>query len=93
MISWVHHLLPIYLEQMMGPLDQADKSKLLKISYIIAYSGFEKRTIYKGTPCTFHYILFLGIDNAKEPITKVPSWEVGAFCRGVYKEDGLEYEG
>jgi mRNA-degrading endonuclease RelE of RelBE toxin-antitoxin system len=34
-----------------------------------------------------------GIDNAKEPIIKVPSWEVGAFCRGVYKEDGLEYEG
>merc|ERR1719162_2788927 len=27
-----------------------------------------------------------GIDNAKEPIIKVPSWEVGAFCRGVFKE-------
>ena len=38
-------------------------------------------------------ILFLGIDNAKEPIINVPSWEVGAFCRGVFKEDGLEYEG
>ena len=38
-------------------------------------------------------ILFQGIDNAKEPIIKVPSWEVGAFCRGVFKEDGLEYEG
>ena len=38
-------------------------------------------------------IIFLGIENSKEAIIKVPTWEVGAFCRGVYKEDGLEYEG
>ena len=78
MISWVHYLLAIYLEQMTGPLDQADKSK---------FHNYLFRVKKKDN------ILFLGIDNAKEPIIKVPSWEVGAFCRGVFKEDGLEYEG